>query len=172
MLKYSEPTTRLRGCLHYWELKREGDLFSLVCLWCHTRIKAWKRLPKVFSNVLDAMAKLEPGYCADERKRWKVSEADVRTAVSSLNLPSRSRSERCKIWDVYATLYILLSLKAGGPRGNFLVKSKALTNLIQVAMYPDRLERMLPSSRKRYEFVLDAIKMLPVRLSWDSFSSA
>jgi hypothetical protein len=161
VLKDSKPTTLLPGCLHSWELKRQGDVFFLVCFWCHARIKAWKRLPKVFSNVLDAAAKLEPSY-------RKVSEADLRTAVSSLNLPSRSRSERARIWDVYATLHILLSLKAGGPRGNLAVKSKAVTKLIQVFMYPASLKTMPISSRKRYGFVVDAIKKLRLFCSFSS----
>jgi hypothetical protein len=172
ILKGSEPTPSLHGCVHSWELKHQGDTFSLICPWCHATIKAWRHLPRVLSNVLDAAVKLEPVYCAGEdgRKRWYVREAHLRAAVSLLNLPSRSRCERSRIWDVYATLYTLFSLKSGGPRGNLIFKSRTLNKLIEAAMYPSRLKTMPVSSRKRHKFVLDAIMMLPARLSRDSLS--
>ena len=174
LLKDDKPTTSRipRECLHRWQLKRQGDTFSLVCVWCQTTIKG--KVPAAFQHVLDVAALLDPVYHTNEQagKKWKVSEADLRAAIGLLNLPSRSRSERSKIWDVYATLHILLSLKDGRARGNLVVKSKTLTKLIEVSMYPERLNRMPVSSRKRYKFVLDAIRMLPVRLSQDSFSSA
>ncbi|MCJ7559530.1 hypothetical protein MUO79_02795 [Candidatus Bathyarchaeota archaeon] len=172
MLKDDKPTAILRGwgCLHSWQLGHQGSMFCLSCPWCHTTRKATD-LPAAFSNVLDAALKLNPVYNANERA-WKVSEADVRRAVSLLNLPNRSRSERARIWDVYAALAILLSLKAGRARGNLVVKSKTLSKLIQVAMYPSTVRTMPVSSRKRYKFVLDAIRTLPARLSQESFSFA
>jgi hypothetical protein len=167
VLKDGEPTSNriFHGHIHFWELKRQEDAFSVVCRDCHTAIRGWK-LPRTLLNVLDAAAKLDL-VCANGQagKKWKLSETDLRAAVSLLNLPSRSRSERSKIWDVYATLHILLSLKAGRERGSLVVKSKVLTRLIEVSMYPDRLKGMPVSSRKRYKFVVDAIMMLPARLS-------
>ncbi len=175
VLKNDKPTSSrvLRACLHTWKLGREGDTFSLACSWCHATIKG-KGLPAAFQHVLDAATKLDPIYHANEPagKRWRVSEADIRAAVSLLHLPNRSRSQRSRNWDVYATLHILLSLKAGRARGNLAVKSKTLTKLIEVSMYPDRLSGMPVSSRKRYKFIVDAITLLPARLSQDSFSSA
>jgi len=172
MLKDDKPSN-LRGCLHTWQLRRQGDMFILACSWCDTATKA-KALPSIFQHVLDVVSKLNPVYCANEPagKRWKVSDADLRAAVSLLNLPSQSRSERAWAWDVYATLHILLSLKNGAARGNLVVKSKALTKLIVVSMYPDRLRQMPLSSRKRYSFVIDVINKLPARLSAKAFFSA
>jgi len=170
MLKDDKPSS-LRGCLHTWQLRRQGNMFILACSWCDIVMKA-KALPSIFQHVLAAAERLEPVYCADKdgRKRWKVTEADVRRAVSLLNLPSLSRSQRSRIWDVYASLHTLLSLKSGGTRGNLAIKSKALSKLVQVAMYPTRLKTMPLSSRKRYFFVINTINKLPPRLFRDSFS--
>jgi hypothetical protein len=188
VLKDGKPSRILHQCKHDWRLIPQGDTFSLECHLCHTTIKAWKHLPRLFENVLDAISKLEPTF--SPRKRWpKISVADLHNAVCLLNLPSRSRSERSRIWDVYNALCTLFSLKSGGSRGNLFVKSKILDNLIQVAMdvdfqkyliklcedtryYPARFKTMPLSSRKRYKFVLDAITLLPWQLSRDSFASS
>jgi hypothetical protein len=127
-------------------------VFYLVCFWCHKTIKSWKNLGRAFSDLLEAASKLE-----SESSSLKISDRDLHAAVAQLNFPKRTRAQRARAWDIYATLRILFSLKSGGSRGNLIVKSKTLERLIRVAMYPSMLRAMPSSSQKRYEFVLYAI---------------
>jgi len=151
LLLKGEPTSSpvvVKTCRHRWELILADGTFSLTCSKCKGSIWAWCSMPTCLSDVLAAAAQLP---------RVGVNAETIRQAAESV-----CPNDKARAWDTFATIKTVLAMKSGRPDEGLWIKSKILSNFVEICKNDSGLAMLSRSTQRRYGFAIRALQDLPI----------